>query len=346
MGTLLKNALTRNGKTTSVAVVGAGIAGLTCARTLTDHGFEVTVFDKARSVGGRTSTRRVEPDFAFDHGAQYFTARNPHFVQFVEALKSRGCVAEWGGRIVKLENGVATETSPQSRFVGVPGMSAVAACLAADLAIRREVHIERIVRTSDAWELADATGKKLGPFQFLVVSLPAPQSAVLLGSHPFVAEAAGVAMAPCWALLVALEDRFDVPWDGAFVSKSPFSWLARNSSKPGRPHGADCWVLHATPAWSAASLEESPDTIASELFGAFETAVGRSLPNLAYRAAHRWRYSLGADPVGRGMLFDAGAGLAVCGDWLSGGRVEGAFISGTAAAACVLQEVGVPKLSE
>lgn len=338
MSTLPKNALTRNGKTRSVAVVGAGIAGLTCARTLADHGFEVTVFDKARSVGGRTSTRRVEPDLAFDHGAQYFTARNPHFVQFVEALKSRGCVAEWGGRIVKLENGVATETSPQSRFVGVPGMSAMAACLAADLAICREVHIERIVRTSDAWELADATGKKLGPFQFLVVSLPAPQSAVLLGSHPFVAEAAGVAMAPCWALLVAFEDRLEVPWDGAFVSESPLSWLARNSSKPGRPSGVECWVLHASPAWSAVFLDEPPDTIASQLLGAFETAVGRSLPNVAYRAAHRWRCSLGADPADRTVLFDAGVGLAVCGDWLSGGRVEGAFLSGTAAAGCVLDE--------
>jgi renalase len=341
MGTLPKNVLTRNGMTTSVAVVGAGIAGLTCARTLTDHGFEVTVFDKARNVGGRTSTRRVEPDFAFDHGAQYFTARNPHFVQFVEALKSRGCVAEWGGRIVKLENGVATETSPQSRFVGVPGMSALAACLAADLAICREVHIERIVHTSDAWELADATGKKLGPFQFLVLSLPAPQSAVLLGSHPFAAEADGVAMTPCWTLLVAFEDRFEVPWDGAFVSKSSLSWLARNSSKPGRPRGADCWVLHASPEWSETHLEESPDSVGPQFLQAFEAAVGCVLPRVVYQSAHRWRYSLGSDPAVRVALFDAAAGLGVCGDWLSDGRVEGAFLSGTAAAEAVLLQLGI-----
>ena len=322
-----------------VAVVGAGVAGLTCARTLTDHGFAVTVFEKSRGPGGRSSTRRVEPNLAFDHGSQYFTATNRHFTQFVEALKTHGCVAEWGGRIVNLEKGMTTETSPQSRFVGVPGMSAVAAYLAADLTIRHDVHIERIVRSGDAWELTDATGKQLGPFQFLVLSLPAPQSKALLGSHPFAAEAAGVAMAPCWAALAAFEVRLEAPWDGAFVSDSPLSWVARNSSKPGRPNGPECWVLHASPAWSAANLEESPDAIASQLLGAFESAVGRSLPNVAYRAAHRWRHSLGADPEERTVLFDAASGLAVCGDWLSGGRIEGAFLSGAECAARVLRQL-------
>ena len=343
MGALPKNALPRVAKTTSAAVVGAGIAGLSCARALSEYGLEVTVYDKARGLGGRASTRRVEPDFAFDHGAQYFTARNAYFVQLVETLRAHGCVAEWGGRIVKLENGEATDTSPQPRFVGVPGMSAVAAHLAADLNICRELRIDRIVRESGAWELTDATGKRFGPFQFLVLSLPAPQSAVLLGSHPFAVEVAGVAMAPCWAVLVAFEDRLEVPWDGAFVSGSLLSWVARNCSKPGRPSGAECWVLHASPAWSAATLEASPDAIVSQLLVAFETAVGRSLPNVVCRAAHRWRYSLGADPAERAVLFDAEAGLAMCGDWLSGGRIEGAFLSGTEGAARILRELGIPK---
>jgi predicted NAD/FAD-dependent oxidoreductase len=223
-------------------------------------------------------------------------------------------------------------------------MSAVAEHMAAELAICHEVRIDRILRTNEAWELTDDTGRRFGSFDFLVLSLPAPQSAVLLGPHSFAAEAAGVTMAPCWAALVAFKDRLDVLWDGAFVSNSPHSWVARNSSKPGRPRGADCWVLHASPEWSATHLEESPKEVGPQLLDAFEAIVGCSLPKVHHLAAHRWRHSSGADPSGLAVLFDAKAGLVVCGDWLSGGRVEGAFHSGTEGAVCILREVSIPNL--
>ncbi|WP_439630197.1 NAD(P)/FAD-dependent oxidoreductase [Gemmata sp.] len=326
-----------------VAVVGAGVAGLACARALTDRGFDLTVFDKGRGPGGRTATRRVDPDQAFDHGAQYFTARHPDFVRTVGAWLERGAAAEWGGRVVKLERGVAVDTPPQRRYVGVPGMSAVAAHLAAALAVRHGTRVARTARTPAGWQVVDESGGASGPFDFLVVALPSPQAAEVLAPHPFAAEAAGVPMAPCWAVLVAFGERLDVPWDGAFVSGSPLSWVARNSSKPGRPRGPDCWVLHAGAEWSAAHLEEPPAAVAPLLLGAFAAAAGRTLPPPVHRAAHRWRYSLGADAANRTTLFDA-AGLLVCGDWLAGGRVEGAYLSGAAAAARIVRETAAPHL--
>ncbi|QDU18512.1 NAD(P)/FAD-dependent oxidoreductase [Urbifossiella limnaea] len=328
-----------------VAVVGAGVAGLACARALADHGFDVTVFDKGRGPGGRTATRRVDPGLAFDHGAQYFTARHPDFARAVAAWLVRGVVAEWGGRVVKLEGGVATDTPPQPRYVGVPGMAAVAADLAATLAVRRATRVARAARTPAGWQVVDEAGGGAGPFDFLVAALPAPQAAELLAPHPFAAEAACTPMTPCWAVLLAFADRLDVPWDGAFVHGSPLSWVARNSSKPGRPGGADCWVLHAGAGWSAAHLEDSPDAVVPLLLYAFAAATGRTLPPVAYRAAHRWRYSLGADPAARTTLFDAAAGLAVCGDWLAGGRVEGAFLSGAAAAGRIVRAADGPVAS-
>ena len=84
-----------------VAVVGAGIAGLAAARALRAAGHSVIVFDKGRGPGGRASSRRAEP-FAFDHGAQYFTVRDPRFQTVVDALRDRGVVAPWTGRIVAL----------------------------------------------------------------------------------------------------------------------------------------------------------------------------------------------------------------------------------------------------
>ena len=325
-----------------VAVVGAGISGLICARTLADHGFPVTVFDKGRSTGGRAATRRAETNLSFDHGAQYFTARDPLFARCVSAWQVQGVVAEWSGRVVKLQGGSVADTTPQPRFVGAPGMSALGTHLAADLAVRRETRISRVSPADGGWNLSDESSADFGPFEFLIIAVPAPQAAELLAPHPFAAAASGISMAPCWAVLVAFDGRFEVPWDGAFVHHSPLSWIARNSSKPCRPTGPDCWVLHAGPDWSAANLEDSPEAVGSHLLDALATATGVSPPPVAYMAAHRWRYSHGSDPADRRALFDPGAGLVVCGDWLAGGRVEGAFLSGAAAAGYVLRQTGIP----
>jgi photolyase PhrII len=324
-----------------VAVVGGGISGLTCARTLADHGIPVTVFDKGRGPSGRTATRRAEPGLSFDHGAQYFTARRPDFLRFVGAWQEHGIVAEWGGRVVKLVGGAAADTSPQPRYVGTPGMSEVAAHLAADLAVRFETRITRVSRFGGAWHVADESGANTGPFDFLVVTLPAPQATELLASHPLAAAAAAVPMAPCWAVLAAFDRPYEVPWDGAFIHDCPLTWACRNSSKPDRPVGPDCWVLHARPEWSAANLEETPEAVSPRLLDALTAATGVRPPPTVHLSAHRWRYSLGADPADRRALFDPATGLVVCGDWMAGGRIEGAFLAGVAASGHVLRRVGI-----
>ena len=318
-----------------VGVVGAGVSGLVCARELVRRGFDVNVFDKGRVPGGRTATRMPEPGLAYDHGAQYFTARDPRFRELTADWLARGVVAEWPGRIVRLEDGAVIDTSPQPRYVGVPGMSAMAADLAAGILVRTGTRITAATRGPDGWTIVTDDEETVGPFDSLVVTAPAPQLRELLGSHPFGAAAAMVRMTPCWAVMVAFESRLEVAWDGAFVHSSPLAWVARNSSKPGRDGETDCWVLHASPDWSAANVEAAPDDVAKELIGAFSLAVAERLPPPCYLMAHRWRYSHGADPIDRRILFDRERGLVVCGDWLAGGRVEGAFLAAVRAAEAI-----------
>ena len=325
-----------------VAVIGAGISGLMSAKTLHGFGFDVTVFEKSRGPGGRTATRRADPGLSFDHGAQYFTARDPHFVRHVEAWIEQKIVAEWTGRIVTIDGAnVRPKTDQPHRYVGVPGMKAIAHHLSADLGVRPETRIVHLHRVGKDWQVTDAAGQIHGPFDHLIVSLPAPQAAELLGDHAFAAEVRAIPMTPCWAVLAAFEGRIAAAWDGAFVHGSPLAWVARNSSKPGRDRSKDCWVLHASPDWSAAHQDLAQDTVKATLLSAF--AVITAVPALKpfHLDAHRWLFSASPLSLDRLVFFDDDSGLVVCGDWLAGGRVEGAFRSGVAAAGCILRQVGI-----
>lgn len=325
------------------AVIGAGMAGLICARTLQDQGIEVMVFEKSRGPGGRAATRRSDTGLSFDHGAQYFTTRDPLFGRYVEAWAEQGIVAEWAGRIVQL-NGkdVTPKTDQPRRYVGVPDMTAMARQLAADLPLRSEVRIVQLSRIGLAWELTDAAGQKYGPFEYVVVSLPAPQAADLLGEHALASEARAVRMTPCWAVLAAFEQPVETGWDGAFVHGAPLAWVARNSSKPGRDCVADCWVLQATADWSASHQDCNRGDVVKLLLGEFGTITSAPLPPAVYHDSHLWRCSASPQPLDRLFLFEPNTGLALCGDWLAGGRIEGAFRSGVAAAECILRQVGLP----
>ncbi|HSN57288.1 MAG TPA: FAD-dependent oxidoreductase [Candidatus Sulfomarinibacteraceae bacterium] len=321
-----------------VAVVGAGISGLGCARTLADHGYRVRVFDKARGAGGRMSTRRAGA-WRFDHGAQYFTVRDPGFRARVAAWRRDGLVAPWTGRIAVLDGGMTVmQADDTERLVAVPGMNALCRHLARDLGISYETRVASLERTADRWRLGSSDGRDLGDFDAVVVSAPAPQAAdLLLGAAPQLAARAGaVAMSPCWAVMAAFAEPLAFGFDGAFVHRSPLAWVARNASKPGRPEG-EAWVLHGSPGWSQDNLEVEPAEAAARLLEAFDEAAGGLGSTPAHLEAHRWRYALPQAPLAQPCLVDAGRLLAVCGDWCGGPRVEGAFLSGSAAAQRLLE---------
>jgi len=317
----------------TVAVVGAGLSGLVCARTLANHGVGVRVFDKARGAGGRMSTRRAGA-WQFDHGAQYFTVRDPVFARQVESWRQDGLVARWNGTIAVLDSGhllIKDDNTP--RNVGLPGMNAICRHLAADLDTIYRTRIGALEQADEKWRLRTENGADLGPFDAVVVSAPAPQAAALLEdvAPGLAARAACVEMSPCWAVMAAFPGRLDFGFDGAFVIGSPLSWVARNNSKPERPDG-DAWVLHGSPEWSREHLELDRPAAAQQLLEAFADAAGGLAAVPDHLDAHRWRFALPPEPLAEPCLVDAELRLAACGDWCGGPRVEGAFLSGRAAA--------------
>lgn len=298
----------------AIAVIGAGMAGLAAATALTRGGEDVRLFDKGRGPGGRMATRRVklgEAEIAFDHGAQYFTARSPEFRDVVDSWMRAGTAAEWG----------------EGRYVGTPAMNSVIRAMAAPLEVTWGAQVGAIEGAPGAWRLRMEDGSSTEEFARVIVGVPAEQAAVLLAmvAPELAIQAGSVRSAPCWAVMLGYAQATGMTVHALEPAVGPIGWVARNSSKAGRA-GAETWVLHARADWSAEHLEEAPERVAAALTAAFHDLTGAGEPDLAL--AHRWRYARVTEALDEPFQFDAALGLATCGDWHLGGRVEAAWMSG------------------
>ncbi|TAG11667.1 MAG: FAD-dependent oxidoreductase [Rhodobacterales bacterium] len=309
---------------TPIVVIGAGIAGLACAGRLVEAGLSVVVLDKGRGIGGRVATRRAG-GLQFDHGAQYVTAESPGFAALLDRLSQAGSVATWA------------DGSGRSHHVGTPGMSALAKALGAGLQVRQDSLVSAVAPVPGGWRLRVADSDLAAAR--LVITLPAPQVAGLLGAdHPLVARLAGVRLAPCLTLMAAC--RGPAPFVTRKDNDDPLSWIAQDSSKPGRPGGeVTAWVAQASPAFSEAHLEKTPPEIAALMLPLLRDRLGASPGAVTHAEAHRWRYARVTAPLGQPFLRSADASLYLGGDWCIGPRVEAAWVSGTAIAEDLLAQM-------
>lgn len=314
-----------------VLVIGAGWSGLTAASRLASRGHSVVVVEKSRGPGGRSATRRQD-GFSFDHGAQYLTARSDAFARQVEAWTRAGLLAPWRPRLkVFGRRPDNAGQAPSDRWVGLPGMNAVPHRLAEGLDCRWRWQAEHIDFGGGEWRVRSADGEVIRARSLLLTAPPAQASALLGEAHPLSATLAAVRMQPCWAVMLGFEQAPSLSWDAAFVNHGPLAWIARNDARPG-DRGAPAWIGHADSAWSQEHLEDSPESVASSLHAAMiELDAAFDAPP-ALHIAHRWRYARADSPLSGPILAEDARRLVLAGDWCAGERVEGAWISGMAAA--------------
>lgn len=282
------------------------------------------MLDKGRGPGGRMAARRVEvagETLRFDHGAQYFTARDPAFRETVAAWEQAGATARW-------------PAAGDDAWVGTPGMNACVKAMADSLDVRWGVRAEQIFPEGAVWHVH--AGEERFSAATLLVAVPAEQAAVLLAdvAPDLAALAASVASAPCWAVMASFAEPLAYASDTFRSDTAPVSWAARNSAKPGRG-GSEAWVIHASPARSRELIDLPKDEAANILLAEFFDATGIAPAAPTHLDAHRWLYALPQALMGEGARFDPALRLGIAGDWLHSPRVEGAWLSGRALAQAV-----------
>lgn len=337
----------------TIAIIGAGLAGLSAARALIAAGREVVLLDKGRGVGGRMATRRFA-EGVYDTGAQFFTVRDPRFAAEIARLEAAGVVAPWCQGFPLLGSTQAADGFPRYRAIG--GMNRVAKHLASGLTVRSGVTVTGLVASSAGWtitvepgDLAKPGAAATGPAETLaagavILTAPAPQAAALLtrSGLPVDAQVAAVRYAPCLCLLLSFPTATGplLPDPGGLrLGDDPaVSWLASQRAK-GLITAGEGLVVHATPEFSAQHYGRSDAEILAALVPAALAALARAGITIAPAVSElkKWKFSLPVVTVPAETLrVPAAAPLWLAGDAFGDRpRVEGAWLSGLAAAQAI-----------
>lgn len=324
-----------------VVVLGAGMAGLTAARRLAGS-CDVVVLDKGRGVGGRLATRRLG-DATFDHGAQFLTTHTPEFADLVARWVESGVVVPWfRGRIGP--DG-ALDPDGHVRFRGAQSMNAIAKHLAVGLDVRTGSLVSSVRRDADAWTVSMADDSVLEA-DAIVMTAPVPQTLALLAAGDVALTSHesdslhAVEYDPCLALMVVLDGASGLAAPGAVDPvDGPIDWMADNRVKG--VSAVPAVTIHATAAFSRANWESTDDEIAEVLLTA-AALDAHAVPGARY--VQRWRYARpSVEHPDRCLVLDGPAPLVCAGDAFGGAKVEGAALSGAAAADAIAAGFGLDR---
>lgn len=317
-------------------IVGAGLAGLVAARELTSLGYNVIVLEQAAAVGGRMATR-VFGSARFDSGAQFFTVRDPQFRRMVNGWLAAGAADLWSRGFTRANGDTRQDGHP--RYRGLPGMDGVPHYLADGLDVRLNQAVRSAQVNGRYWQLHLENGEALDG-RALLLTPPLPQSLELLAAGGYalpgeiVDQLSAIEYAPCLALMAELAQQSNLPPPGGLqLHGEPIAFIGDNTLKGVSP-GSNAVTIHAGPQFSQEHWSATDEQVAEWLLDDAGYWIGA--PVVRWHL-ERWRYSIPKEIIEQRALCIAGPpALVFAGDVFGGPRVEGAALSGLAAAQLLL----------
>lgn len=319
-------------KATDVLIIGAGISGLLCATELRKQGKSVRVLDKGRGFGGRMATRRMAGG-RLDHGAQFFTVRDPRLQAYADEWLAQGLIKEWFRHS-------SEDSQPEGhpRYCGVSGMTDVPKFLAQDLEVERSQQVTELARDTELWIARSAQGDSFLAKE-LVITAPLPQALNLLDMTGLRyangdREALGkVRYERGLATLAILDGPSGVPSPGGIkLQEAPLTWIADNQQKGISPD-VSAVTIHADADFAELHWD-SDNSVRGPLM--LEAAAPYLRAEVVEYNCHRWGFTTPINPWHQPYYRNAALNLTLAGDAFGGARIEGAALSGIEAAATVL----------
>ena len=316
---------------TDVLIIGAGMAGLTAAAELQRAGRRVRVLDKGRGVGGRLASRRIG-EASFDHGAQFITTRDPRFVSALEGWRQTGVVEEWC-------RGFAEHADGHPRWRGKPSMNSVAKHLAHGLEVGLEQNAVALHCSQNQWRAETNTGEDYLA-SAVVLTPPVPQSLALMAAGGFAlppevhARLAAIDYERCLAVMAVIDGPSRLPPPGGLApAEGPIAWIADNQLKG--ISAVPAVTIHATHTFSLEHWDGERQTSGRLLLEAAAEWLGAGIKTFQ---VHGWRYSKPMRVETQAcVILNQFPPLVLAGDAFAGPKVEGAALSGCAAAEAILK---------
>lgn len=310
---------------TKIAIIGAGISALAIARQLAPFA-KITIFEKARGVGGRMSTRYADP-FYFDHGAQCFTARTKSFQQFITPMIEKGEVKEWKGKVINFEEGkkISKRLWFEKHFVACPNMNSMCKKLSEGLDIVLNAEISPI---ADRNHLISKDNRDFGFFDWIISTAPPAQTSALFSSYlPTNSVINQSSMKGCYALMIGLNRPWDKQWIAAKVRNNfVLKWISINSTKPDRSRDITAITVHSRSSWANENMDMDINEAQEIMLEEFKRITSINCDG-AFLSTHRWKYALVDSSHKRGYYIDPDCKLAAVSDWCTTSRIEEAWLS-------------------
>jgi predicted NAD/FAD-dependent oxidoreductase len=317
----------------SCLVIGAGLSGLIAAQTLQEGGLLVTILEKEDKVGGRMRTDRIQ-DGVFDHGAQFFTVRSCRFGEMVEAWISAGIAQVWTRGFADLTGEYREDGHP--RYRGKRGMTSVAEYLARDLDVRTHAEVNLLQRNEQSWKVV--AGNAAYYADALILAAPSALALAESSGIPLPSEARSdlenIRYDPCIAVMALLDGPGKIPAPGGLqIGGDPLFWVADNLKKGISKVPAA--TIHAGPEFSREHLNSDDVKISGLLLEEAKDYVGAGVKATE---VYRWKHSAPIEIHEESFVYVGDPPpLVFCGDAYAGPKVEGAVLSGLAAAEKLLE---------